>query len=162
MRMKALILSSIMAGGILFAAPAGASPLVLAGPVASQKADASLFVQVDQRRGNGRRGYHSQNGKHYYNGHRGQRRQRQGYRQFNGWWFPPAAFSFGFGTGPAYVQPPRYAPPPRYAAPPRHARGYSPAHYQWCDQRYRSYRASDNSFQPYNGPRRACVSPYVR
>ncbi|MGV3652562.1 MAG: BA14K family protein, partial [Devosia sp.] len=26
--------------------------------------------------------------------------------------------------------------------------------------RYRSYRASDNTFQPYNGPRQQCVSPY--
>ncbi|HEV7434516.1 MAG TPA: BA14K family protein, partial [Pseudorhizobium sp.] len=25
---------------------------------------------------------------------------------------------------------------------------------------YRSYRASDNTFQPYNGPRRSCRSPY--
>jgi len=32
---------------------------------------------------------------------------------------------------------------------------------RWCDNRYRSYRASDNSFQPYNGPRRQCRSPYL-
>ncbi|MFD2258907.1 BA14K family protein [Chelativorans composti] len=31
---------------------------------------------------------------------------------------------------------------------------------QWCAQRYRSYRAYDNTFQPYNGPRRPCRSPY--
>ncbi|MDQ2632323.1 MAG: BA14K family protein, partial [Pseudomonadota bacterium] len=34
------------------------------------------------------------------------------------------------------------------------------AHVQWCYDRYRSYRASDNTFQPYNGPRRQCYSPY--
>jgi hypothetical protein len=38
--------------------------------------------------------------------------------------------------------------------------GGSDAHVAWCYQRYRSYRASDNSFQPYNGPRRECYSPY--
>jgi hypothetical protein len=34
------------------------------------------------------------------------------------------------------------------------------AHVQWCSSRYRSYRASDNTFQPYHGGRRQCWSPY--
>lgn len=33
-------------------------------------------------------------------------------------------------------------------------------HEAWCQARYRSYRAYDNSFQPYSGPRRECLSPY--
>ncbi|MDO9415714.1 BA14K family protein [Pararhizobium sp.] len=33
-------------------------------------------------------------------------------------------------------------------------------HVNWCYNRYRSYRAYDNSFQPNNGSRRACYSPY--
>ena len=33
-------------------------------------------------------------------------------------------------------------------------------HVRWCANRYRSYRAYDNTFQPYNGPRRQCRSPY--
>lgn len=36
----------------------------------------------------------------------------------------------------------------------------TPLHVGWCTSRYRSYRAWDNSFQPYNGPRRNCISPY--
>ena len=32
-------------------------------------------------------------------------------------------------------------------------------HVRWCFARYRSYRAYDNTFQPYHGPRQACVSP---
>lgn len=58
-----------------------------------------------------------------------------------------------------YVEPaPRYRPryhtpsPPRYSLP--------RAHVRWCNNRYRSYRAWDNSFQPYHGPRRQCMSPY--
>ncbi|MFN4273239.1 MAG: BA14K family protein [Aliihoeflea sp.] len=47
----------------------------------------------------------------------------------------------------------------RHVAPRAHHR-YSSAHVQWCYGRYRSYRASDNTFQPYNGPRRQCRSPY--
>lgn len=34
------------------------------------------------------------------------------------------------------------------------------SHTRWCYARYRSYRASDNTYQPYGGPRRQCVSPY--
>ncbi len=33
-------------------------------------------------------------------------------------------------------------------------------HVNWCVNRWRSYRVSDNSYQPYNGPRRVCNSPY--
>ncbi|HTO34124.1 MAG TPA: BA14K family protein [Pararhizobium sp.] len=29
----------------------------------------------------------------------------------------------------------------------------------WCSERYRSYRASDNTFQPYTGARRPCEPP---
>jgi len=34
------------------------------------------------------------------------------------------------------------------------------SHIDWCYNRYRSYRDYDNTFQPYNGPRRECISPY--
>ncbi|EKF20863.1 BA14K family protein [Nitratireductor pacificus] len=36
------------------------------------------------------------------------------------------------------------------------------AHRTWCFQKYRSYRASDNSFQPNRGGRKRCQSPYGR
>ncbi|MEZ2128812.1 MULTISPECIES: BA14K family protein [unclassified Sinorhizobium] len=67
--------------------------------------------------------------------------------------------------GPAYYGPRYYGPTyyrPRYYAP----RYYRPtyyggnAHTRWCYARYRSYRAYDNTFQPYYGPRQVCVSPY--
>ena len=34
------------------------------------------------------------------------------------------------------------------------------SHVDWCYSRYRSYRAYDNTYQPYYGPRRQCYSPY--
>ncbi|PCI05219.1 MAG: hypothetical protein COB78_00970 [Hyphomicrobiales bacterium] len=34
------------------------------------------------------------------------------------------------------------------------------AHENWCYRRFRSYRAWDNTYQPYNGRRRQCISPY--
>lgn len=47
---------------------------------------------------------------------------------------------------------------PRYVTPRRYVGG--DAHVNWCYSRYRSYRAYDNTFQPYGGPRRQCYSPY--
>ncbi len=34
------------------------------------------------------------------------------------------------------------------------------AHEDWCYRKYRSYRAYDNTYQPYSGGRRYCRSPY--
>lgn len=46
-------------------------------------------------------------------------------------------------------------------AAPRAPRAYGGnSHVSWCYNRYRSYRAYDNTFQPYNGPRQLCYSPY--
>jgi hypothetical protein len=75
-------------------------------------------------------------------------------------------FEFGprYG-GPRYYDGPRYQHRPRYHAPryvPRHVRPAPVgAHVRWCSDRYRSYRAWDNSYQPYGGPRRQCRSPYL-
>lgn len=98
------------------------------------------------------RGGHRYSPRHYrggprhgfYRGHRGYRDRRPGYRYHNGFWFPPAAFIAGAIIGGAATRGP----------------GVSSAHVQWCYDRYRSYRSSDNTFQPYQGPRRQCVSPY--
>ncbi|PBB93905.1 BA14K family protein [Mesorhizobium sp. WSM3864] len=62
-----------------------------------------------------------------------------------------------------FYNPYYYDPYPRYYQPRRIYRTerLSRAHVQWCHDRYRSYRAWDNTFQPYNGPRRQCISPYI-
>lgn len=69
---------------------------------------------------------------------------------------PRSGVVIEFNTRPVYRPAPVYrvAPAPRYAVPQNHV--------NWCHSRYRSYRVSDNTFQPYNGPRKACVSPYWR
>jgi hypothetical protein len=85
----------------------------------------------------------------YHNGYRGYRYYRPGYRRYNDFWFPAAAFIAGaLITGAIANQPRTYY------------RGGGNAHERWCYSRYRSYRAWDNTFQPYNGPRRQCYSPY--
>jgi hypothetical protein len=35
------------------------------------------------------------------------------------------------------------------------------AHVDWCEGRYRSYRADDNSYMSYSGERRSCISDYL-
>jgi len=62
-----------------------------------------------------------------------------------------------------YYDPYYYDPYPRYVQPRRIYRTerLSRAHVQWCYDRYRSYRAWDNTFQPNYGPRRQCISPYM-
>ena len=94
--------------------------------------------------GHHHRGFYSNGGYYWYNGHRGYRHYRHGYREYNGWWFPATAFLGAAIIGNAIANAPRGGN----------------AHVQWCYDHYRSYRASDNTYQPYGGPRRQCVSPY--
>jgi hypothetical protein len=86
----------------------------------------------------------------YYNGHQGYRYQRYGYRRHSdGWWYPLAAFGAGLAIGGAIAAQPRGV----YSSA-------GSAHVEWCLDRYRSYRPSDNTFQPYYGRRQECISPY--
>lgn len=106
-------------------------------------------VRRDRRdfRRDARRNFERRGDNYYWRGHRGYRHYRPGYREYNGFWFPAAAFITGAIIGGALNN-----SQPVY-------RG-GDAHVQWCYNRYRSYRASDNTYQPYNGPRRQCRSPY--
>jgi hypothetical protein len=84
----------------------------------------------------------------YYRGYRGSRHHRPGYRRHGDFWFPAAAFLGGAAIGSIIANQPRTTV------------RVSSAHVEWCYNRYKTYRASDNTFQPYNGPRRQCLSPY--
>lgn len=90
----------------------------------------------------------SRNDGMYWNGHRGYREYRRGYRRHGDFWFPLAAFATGALITGAIINNQN-----------RVYRG-GDAHVQWCYDRYRSYRARDNTFQPYDGPRQQCYSPY--
>lgn len=102
----------------------------------------------------------------YYNGHRGYRHYRHGYRRHGDFWFPPAAFALGAIIGGVIATAPRYDYyVPRYyerrvVPAPAYRYDNPSAHVRWCYNRYRSYRAWDNTYQPYHGPRRQCWSPY--
>lgn len=84
-----------------------------------------------------------------WKGHRGYRDHRPGYRRHSdGWWYPLAAFGIGAAIGGAIAN--------------DRNTNVGGSHASWCANRYRSYRAYDNTFQPYNGPRQQCMSPYAR
>jgi hypothetical protein len=139
MKRIATAFCGLMLGASALASPAGAVPVM---PAPGQASLTSQATPVWYRRG-----FYVVGGAYYYNGYRGFWRARPGYRYYNGYWFPAAAFAAGVAA--ATVAPP---PPP--------AARLAAAHVRWCYDRYRSYRAWDNSYQPYDGPRRQCWSPY--
>lgn len=161
-KVSLLGLSAVMLAGSLVSAEA--MPLTSA-PVVKSDVQTVQYWRDDRPRwadrGYYRGGYYREG---YYGGYRGYRERRDGYRYHNGYWFPLAAFATGAIIGGAIAQPRYVAPAPRYVAPaPRYvvpANGLSPRHVQYCSARYRSYDVYSNTFQPYNGPRQQCYSPY--
>lgn len=138
------MIAMMVAAALTNITPAAAMPIP-AKPVVSAPSDVE---NVQYRRYDGYRG-----GGRYYRGHRGYRDYRPGYRRHNnGYWFPLAAFAAGAIIAGSAAQ----------AAPSRSygSGGVNPRHYDWCAGRYRSYDARSNTFQPYNGPRQQCLSPY--
>lgn len=135
---KRLSLFAIPLLAALTMGAAGGSPAnagVVSPPnLAANTVAQSDVVKADWRRHGPRR--------HYRGHHRGRHHGRRHYR-------PRSGIYLQFG-GPRVVRP-AY---PRYRSLPS-------AHVRWCHNRYRSYRASDNTFQPYHGPRRSCRSPYL-
>ncbi|MDX8532202.1 BA14K family protein [Mesorhizobium sp. VK25A] len=87
-------------------------------------------------------------------------------RHFGGGDAALLGLGLGLGLGSLaydnYYDPYYYDPYPRYVQPRRIYRTerLSSAHVRWCYDRYRSYRAWDNTFQPNYGPRKQCWSPY--
>lgn len=112
------------------------------------RGDRRSFHRGDRRdfRWDNRRSY-KRDGARYWRGHRGYDHYRPGYRRNGDLWFPLAAFAAGAIISGAIAN----DRPPAYSGN---------SHVQYCYNRYRSYRASDNTFQPYNGPRQQCISPY--
>jgi hypothetical protein len=147
--------SGLIAVGLL--AGLAATPL-LAGPMpqpvpAAPSADAGVIHVRDSWAGGNN---HNRGTVWRHRGHRdhwrGRDRWRHDHRRYrhHRHYHGGSGLYFGLGILPSY----NYRVVPR-----RHYRAGS-AHVRWCYNRYRSYRAWDNTFQPYHGPRRQCRSPY--
>ncbi|RYB97102.1 BA14K family protein [Ciceribacter ferrooxidans] len=137
-RWAALALASALTMGVY--APAEAVTMPVPAPKVETSGD---VLKVDHR-------VYYRAPYYYYRGYRGYRHPRPGYRYHNGYWFPLAAFGAGLIIGGALATP----------TVPRAGMGLNPRHYRWCEARYRSYDPYSNTFQPYHGPRRQCLSPY--
>ncbi len=153
--------------GSVSAAPI--APVALQIPIAAANDAAQAQLVTDRtiwrRQGNWNRGGNRNwNGNSNWNGNRHWRGNR--YWNGNRYWRGGGGYYGGYGSGIylgfgglglGYSEPYYYAP--RYYAPRRAYRAGN-AHVEWCYARYRSYRAYDNTFQPYHGPRQQCYSPY--
>ena len=127
---------------ILSALTAATLAMTLAVGVAAPADAATIYMNTPGSHAN--QGMFEQHGDYaYYNNQRGTRHRTSGYRYYQGYWFPPAAF-LGLFLGTILLNGAQQS-----------------SHTQWCYAHYKSYRASDNSFQPYSGPRQQCVSPYL-
>jgi len=144
--LKAGLAALCLAGMLSVPAVAGPAPVnAPAGPAASVAND---LIQVRDHRW--RRAPPRHWSRHHYRENR--RWRRHHYRPYyHRPHYRGSGFYLGLGLGvPAY----------RYVEPRRYYRPAGNAHVRWCYNRYRSYRAWDNTFQPYYGPRRQCRSPY--
>jgi hypothetical protein len=152
------------------AAPFSSSMLAASNPQQSE----SIPVAMGEGRFGGpgyrywpraRGGGHWNGGRHWGGGWNGRHWGHGGHWRRGGWgggWGWGSGFALGLGLGlplgyygGGYYDgyyPRYYRPVVRY--------GGGSAHVRWCYARYRSYRAWDDTFQPYHGPRRPCYSPY--
>ena len=97
-------------------------------------------------------GFFTQGPYGYYHGHRGYRDRRAGWRYYRGYWFPPDAF-VDRRTTRSIIREERRAER-------RYDRRMDRAHVDWCYDRYRTYRESDDTYVPRAGVRARCNSPY--
>ncbi|MER9935709.1 BA14K family protein [Mesorhizobium sp. M0088] len=162
------IVSGILATTLSVSFAAAAGPANAAQMFAPQAPEASSNVlNIEARNGdyqwkkrhgerrnfsrnfNGKRNFARNNDRGvYWNGHRGYREYHRGYRRHGDNWFPLAAFATGALITGAIINN-------------ENNRVYEGnSHVQWCYDHYRSYRSSDNTFQPNYGPRKECRSPY--
>lgn len=95
---------------------------------------------------------HSRHG--YLNGHKGYRYARPHYIKYvDGWYYPEEAYNskpnVASATSEVQTTVTTHEKLPR-------------AHIAYCVSHFRSYRMSDNSFQPFSGQRQQCYSRFYR
>ena len=141
-RLISAMIASTLAASFAVAAPMMASAMQFAPaptqPSGVQNVDFKPALRNHGRNNGNARMHRNRSG--MWNGHRGYSEYRPGYRRHGDMWFPLAAFATGaLITGVIANQ---------------NSGGNS--HDRICAEHYRSYRPSDNSWQPNSGPRQQC------
>lgn len=116
----------------------------------------SPFLKRNSRHWGGGRHWSGGRGYYRHGGYYGQRRyygNRRYYRDRHYGGAIIGGLAAGAIIGGLAAQP-RYYDRPAYYGGRRYVGGND--HISYCYARYRSYRASDNTYQPYSGPRRQC------
>ena len=129
---------------------ADAAPLAPISPIVAPASDVIQVQEGGRYRNGAHRLYRGGQRDGYYRGYRGNREYRSGYRRHGDRWYPAAAFAAGALITGAIIGSQQSGVRVRNGN----------RHEQYCYDRYRSYRASDNTFQPNSGPRQQCNSPY--
>lgn len=138
-KITAIISAATIAFPMMMVSPSMAAPLKLSVPAATQSTETSV-VDVQYRR---HRKHYRPSRKHY---------RHRSYRRHNNNGDVAAGIIGGLALGAiiggiANSQSRSSNLPRNY-------------HAEWCMNKYRSYDARSDTFQPYNGPRRRCISPY--
>ena len=95
-----------------------------------------------------------------WNGFKGYRHYRNGYRKHtDGWWYPEAAFQPNAKAGVANES---VQAIPHKQKDSEEKPWQIKSHVDYCSSKYKTYSASDNTYQPFEGARKACVSPYYK
>ncbi|WP_035009131.1 BA14K family protein [Bartonella vinsonii] len=92
-------------------------------------------------------------GRRELNGFKGYHNYRRGYRKYrDNWWYPEAAF----------VVLPNLNVKHMLLKGVSDAKKLPQEHIESCRARYRSYNKNDNSYQPFYGPRKQCLSRFLK
>ena len=138
-KVTSMICAVAMAFPMISVSPAISAPVYLSVPAVSHEA-ATPVIDVQYRRHRSR--YHRSH-KRYRHRHHHNRRYRGG---------DVAAGIIGGLAAGAIIG--GIANSQAHSVPPRNY------HVEWCLGKYRSYDIRTNTYQPFNGPRRFCHSPY--
>ncbi|WP_019223030.1 BA14K family protein [Bartonella rattaustraliani] len=118
-------------------------------PQASVQENAVPLIVTGRRELNGFKGYHN---------------YRPGYRKYgDNWWYPEAAFVTASHLNTKHT-PLRVVSSEKGVLSTSSLEGKKPwmikQHIESCRRRYRSYNQNDNSYQPFHGPRKQCLSRF--
>lgn len=95
-----------------------------------------------------------------WNGFKGYRHHRSGYKKHtDGWWYPEAAFQPGVHVDSSNtIQKKTTQKQKKEEDKP----WFMKMHIDYCAAKYKSYTSSDNTYQPYEGGRKQCLSRYYK